>query len=68
MLKCSYCNKKEEVRPYGKKGALICFDCGMLPENISETENQFHTQLNGIKDIAIIGKECGPYPLNKSKN
>jgi len=26
-LKCSDCGKLEELRPYGKDNALICFSC-----------------------------------------
>jgi len=25
---CEYCGKKDELRPYGKNGERICFDCG----------------------------------------
>lgn len=30
--KCAYCGKMDELRPYGKKGEQICFDCGMKDE------------------------------------
>lgn len=33
---CEYCGKTDELRPYGKGGANICFDCGM--ENREETD------------------------------
>ena len=26
---CDDCGKIDELRPYGKNGAKICFDCGM---------------------------------------
>jgi hypothetical protein len=30
---CTGCNKKkQELRPYGKDGAMICFDCGEKDE------------------------------------
>lgn len=38
---CSECKKEFEnadLRPYGANGADICYDCGMLPENIKRTE------------------------------
>lgn len=35
--KCSYCGKIDELRPYGKNAAMICFDCGMKPENKEHT-------------------------------
>ncbi len=34
--KCEYCGKVAELRPYGKDGAKICFECGM--KNREETE------------------------------
>lgn len=39
--KCEYCGQIDELRPYGKDGAMICFDCGMKPENIKQTEAAF---------------------------
>ncbi|HEY0029176.1 MAG TPA: hypothetical protein VGC65_00345 [Bacteroidia bacterium] len=42
---CAYCKKVEELRPYGKDGAKICFDCGMLPENKAETERLLQARL-----------------------
>lgn len=26
---CELCGAAEELRPYGPKGAWVCFDCGM---------------------------------------
>ena len=26
---CDYCGKIAELRPYGKDGACICYECGM---------------------------------------
>jgi hypothetical protein len=40
-MPCEYCGNLEELRPYGQNGALICFDCGMKPENITITESTF---------------------------
>lgn len=36
---CDYCGKIDELRPYGKDGACICFDCGM--KDPVETEKNF---------------------------
>lgn len=44
---CEYCGNIDELRPYGKNGAKICFDCGMKDENIKETENTFDNILSG---------------------
>lgn len=38
---CDYCGRIDELRPYGKDGACICFDCGMKPENKTQTEKAF---------------------------
>ncbi|WP_428025057.1 hypothetical protein [Arcobacter sp.] len=32
---CEYCGKLAELRPYGKNGARICFNCGI--KNKEET-------------------------------
>ena len=42
---CDYCGKVKELRPYGKDGACICFDCAMKPENKAETEKNFKKML-----------------------
>jgi len=26
---CTRCGKHDELRPYGKNGARVCFECGM---------------------------------------
>lgn len=36
---CSECGKTNELRPYGKDGAMICYDCGML--NREQTDYEF---------------------------
>lgn len=48
---CEYCGKVDELRPYGKNGAKICFDCGMKPENIKTTEAAFEKVLNGESEL-----------------
>ena len=45
---CEYCGKKDELRPYGKNGARICYECGMKPENKDMTEKMLNEFLNGI--------------------
>jgi hypothetical protein len=44
---CEYCGTVDELRPYGKDGAKICFECGMKPENIKTTEEMFGKVLSG---------------------
>jgi hypothetical protein len=48
--KCEYCGKIDELRPYGRNGASICFDCGMAPENAATTEAAFKAVLNGTSE------------------
>lgn len=47
--KCTDCGQIKELRPYGKGGAYICFECGMKDE--AEMERQFLKLLNGERDI-----------------
>ena len=42
---CEHCGRIAELRPYGRNGAAICFDCAMKPENKAETERHFGTLL-----------------------
>lgn len=44
---CSECGRKVECRPYGSKGALVCYDCGeKTPER---TEHNMRINLFGEK-------------------
>jgi len=63
-MKCFYCGKAGDLRPYGPKGAMVCFSCAMsTPERKAETESNFKMQLNGVTGPVVIGDEAGPYPL-----
>lgn len=46
-MKCSDCGDSAELRPYGKDGALVCFDCGMKDEENARA--MFSKRLNGVK-------------------
>jgi len=48
--RCEYCGKVDELRPYGKDGAKICYDCGIKPENKAETERNIEKFLHGDND------------------
>ncbi len=65
-MKCHYCDKVHEpydLRPYGPRGAMVCFPCAMsTPEREAETARNFASQLNACGPVAIIGSEVGPYP------
>lgn len=47
--KCTDCGDVKELRPYGKGGAYVCFECGMKDE--AEMKRQFLKLLNGERDI-----------------
>lgn len=53
--KCEYCNKVAELRPYGKNGANICFECGM--KNIETTEKMFSKRIEGVKEIVLVDRD-----------
>ena len=46
---CTQCFEVKELRPYGKEGAYICFQCGMQDE--SEMREQLGRLLDGSRDI-----------------
>ncbi len=64
MTACCYCGKSHvDLRPYGPKGAMACFECVMIcDDRIKEAERQFWSQLAAAGDIAIIGEPTGPRP------
>ena len=63
-MNCHYCKNSNDLRPYGPRGAMVCFDCAMsTPARKAETENNFAQQLNASGEFALIdGTETGPYP------
>lgn len=76
MNKCSVCDHEEdndqyELRPYGKNGAMICFDCMIAsPERVAEAAKQFSARLDVAAEetgIAIIGGKDGPVPYKGTK-
>lgn len=66
---CHYCGKTNDLRPYGPRGAMVCFDCAMsTPERKAETEHNFAVQLDAAGPVAMIdGTEVGPYPAKHAK-
>ena len=50
---CEYCGKVAELRPYGRNGARICFECGM--KNRKETDEMFEKAMEGVKSV-IVGR------------
>lgn len=63
-MTCYYCHQTHDLRPYGPRGAMVCFGCAMrTPERKAETERNFGAQLDASGLIAVIdGTSVGPYP------
>ena len=51
---CDDCGKMAELRPYGKNGACICFECGMKDEETVAKE--FKKRFLGIS-VALVDQE-----------
>lgn len=47
--KCTDCGSIDELRPYGKNGTWVCFDCMMKDEK--EGIKQFSKLFSGERDI-----------------
>lgn len=43
---CTSCGKLDELRPYGKDGASICYECGM--KDIETTRAEFKKLLDEV--------------------
>ena len=66
-MKCFYCDSSEkEMRPYGPRCSMVCFDCAMsTPERQIETDQNFKMQLDACGDgVVVIGTEAGPVPAS----
>jgi len=66
MNACHYCLQMKEswdLRPYGPRGALVCFYCAMLPQHKAETERNLVAQLDACGPVVVIGGDAGPVPL-----
>jgi len=53
MGKCNYCGKTEDLRPYGKDQAMICYNCGMKPENRKTTDEEINKLMDTIPKTPI---------------
>lgn len=69
-MKCHYCDKTSDLRPYGPRGSMVCFKCAMsTPEREAETGKNFSIQLAASGQVAVIdGTEKGPYPAKHATN
>lgn len=63
-MSCHYCQATGDLRPYGPKCAMVCFDCATAtPEREAETHANFVAQLDACGEgLVVIGTEAGPYP------
>jgi hypothetical protein len=67
-MKCHYCCETIDLidlRPYGPKGAMVCFPCATAtPQREAEAKRQFGAQLDAAGPVAVIdGTHVGPYPM-----
>ena len=67
-MKCHYCKTRADLRPYGPRGAMVCFGCATsTPEREAETARNFGSQLGAINGPAVIdGSNVGPYPARNN--
>ena len=63
-MSCFYCPKTTDLKPYGPRGAMVCFGCAMsTPDRKAETSRNFGVQLEACGPDAVIdGAGVGPYP------
>lgn len=63
-MKCHYCDTAHDLRPYGPRGSMVCFECAMAsPERRAETGRNFGVQLDAAGPVVVIdGTKVGPYP------
>ena len=63
-MKCHYCTKSTDLRPYGPRGSMVCFACATSrPEREAEAKRNFGAQLDAAGPVALLdGTEVGPYP------
>jgi hypothetical protein len=54
MDRCSECGAGDELRPYGKDGAPICFDCAMKPLNLPRTRAAVKAALESARTVPVI--------------
>jgi hypothetical protein len=46
------CGKVDELRPYGRNGANICFSCGM--KDLKTTERMFEERIEGVEEVILV--------------
>jgi ribosomal protein L37AE/L43A len=53
--KCEYCGKLDELRPYGKNGANICFKCGM--KDAKTTGEMFEKLVKDVNETILVNND-----------
>lgn len=64
MNYCSVCGDSEadvDLRPYGKRGAPICWECSIHPDHEEQSALSFALQLLACGDEAFLSVH-GPVP------
>jgi len=46
---------RSDLRPYGRGGAPICFDCAFKPENKAETDRQVDAAFDAAEEASPVG-------------
>lgn len=60
---CHYCKKPGDLRPYGPKGAPVCFPCAMkTPARQAQAKAKFGALLDGAGAVAVLTDD-GPKPI-----
>jgi len=63
---CMYCGKAKDLRPYGRGGKDICFDCMVAdPEREAEAKRMLFAQLNATGPL-VLEPGVGPVPIKKA--
>lgn len=64
-MKCHYCEQTKDLRPYGPKGAPLCFKCMKAsPEREKEAAANFSSQMFHCNSDAVVGTKHGPVPFD----
>lgn len=67
-MKCYYCDKENDLRPYGPNGSPICFSCMKVsPEREKEAEYYFSKVLEIAPDM-MIDKDGHLYPTKHNSD
>lgn len=63
--RCSVCGSDDELRPYGKGGALVCFACGMKDAETTKAEYSKRLEAAHAASPVVVLTEDGPTPVEE---